>query len=160
MTWPELALVAGLLALLLTVTAGLYDHYLNTAKVQQVTALIQGLARAAAAYAEATGSYPPGRRDEASDPILATLLTVPASAAQVHALSSSLLFVADGKWHALDPWGRPVRYLTQHSERAEPRRRVEANGGVPVFECAGPDRDFGDAEAAGQTDNIASDEPR
>jgi hypothetical protein len=36
---------------------------------------------------------------------------------------------------------------------------VQRNHGVPVFESAGPDRDFGDNSDARQADNIRSDEP-
>jgi type II secretory pathway pseudopilin PulG len=159
MTLVEMVLAAALLALVLAGAAGLYDHCLNEAKVQQVAALIHGLGSALAAYAEVTGAYPPGRVDEASDPALAALQTAPASAAQIQKVKSNLVFLSDGKWRCVDPWGRPLRYLTARSNRPEPRRRVEANGGVPIFESAGPDRDFGDVISARQADNICGDDP-
>ncbi len=158
-TLPELVLSAALLMLVLAVVAGLYDHYLNDAKVRQMTTLIHDLSEAAALYSQATGAYPRGRDDGACDSALATMQMVPAPAAHLQALGSGLLFLSDGKLRCVDPWGRPLRYLTARSAQPEHRRRVQANGGVPIFESAGPDRDFGDTDSACQADNICSDDP-
>ena len=159
MTRPELVLIAGLTILVLLVVAGLYDHYLNRAKVRQMTELVRGLSQAAALYAEATGEQPRGRADDECDPVLAALQMVPAPSAHMQTLGSRLLFLSDGKLRCIDPWGRSLRYLSVNSERPEHRRRTEANGGIPIFESAGPDRDFGDHDSARQADNIASDDP-
>ena len=159
MTLPEVVLIAGLIMVVLAVGAGLYDHHLNRVKVRQVTVLIDALRRAAAAHAETAGAYPLGRRDDACDPALAVMQKMPGSAAQLQAAGSSLLFLSDGKLRCIDPWGLPLRYLTVRSELREHRRRVEANGGMPIFESAGPDRDFGDTNSARQGDNICSDDP-
>ncbi|MFH0980505.1 MAG: hypothetical protein V2A79_03075 [Planctomycetota bacterium] len=159
LTRPEFLLSAALLVLVLAVLAGLYDHYLNRAKVRQVSALIHGLSRAAAVYAEVTGAPPPGRGDEACDPALAAMQATPASSAQLQSLGSTLLFLSDGKLRCMDAWGRPLHYLTARSERPGHRRRVETNGGVPIFESAGPDRDFGHTDSSREADNIGSDEP-
>lgn len=159
LTLPELVLSAALIMLVLAVVAGLYDHCLNDAKVRQMSALIQGLNEAAALYFQATGTYPCGREDGACDSALAAMQMVPAPAAHLQALGSSLLFLSDGKLRCVDPWGRPLRYLTARSAQPEHRRRAEANGGVPIFESAGPDRDFGDTDTARQADNICGDDP-
>ena len=159
MTLPELILIAALTMLVLLVVAGLYDHYLNKAKVQQVTELVHGLGQAAVLYTEATGGYPRGRADGACAPVLAAMQVAPAPAAHIQSIGSGLMFLSDGKLRCVDPWGRPLRYRWARSVRREHRRRVETNGGIPIFESAGPDRDFGDNDSAHQADNIASDDP-
>ena len=159
MTMPELALSAVMIVGALMLVAGLYEHYLNRAKVRQVSNLIEGLSQAAAVYRETTGAYPPGRWGDTCGPALAGLQMVSASAAQLDKLGSSLLFLADGKLRCIDPWGQPLRYLTDRSAGPERRRRVQDNGEVPIFESAGPDRDFGDADTSRQADNICSDDP-
>jgi len=159
MTRSELILVAALITLVLLVAAGLYDHYLNKAKVRQVTEVVHVLSQAAAMYCDVTGDYPRGRADGACDPVLAAMQRVPAPVAHIQSIDSSLLFLSDGKLRCTDPWGKPLRYLSVGSEPPEHRRRVETNGRIPIFESAGPDRDFGDDDSTGQADNIASDDP-
>jgi hypothetical protein len=55
----------------------------------------------------------------------------------------------------VDPWGMPLRYHSEKSKHPE----VAANGGRPVFESAGPDRDFGDLDPSAVGDNLRSDDP-
>jgi hypothetical protein len=159
MTRPELVLLTAAIMLALWTVAGLYNYYLNEAKVAQVRVLLEGLGQAAAAHAEVTGTYPPGRPDDASGPALLALQRVDASAARIEELRSPLLFFSHGKLRCVDPWGTSLRYLTAESDHLEHRRRVQFNGDVPIFESAGPDRDFGDTVSARRVDNICGDDP-
>jgi type II secretory pathway pseudopilin PulG len=159
MTFLELLLAAGVLALVLAIVNGLYSYGLNQAKLDQASALVASLDRAVRTYAEVSGAYPPGRPDGALVGVLPALLAVPESKTQLKSVSPTLLYVVDGRVHCRDPWGQPLRCLTPRVTDSALARRVELNGEVPVFECAGPDRSFGDGDPARQADNIRSDEP-
>lgn len=159
MTFLELLLAAGLLALALAIVNGLYSYGLNQAKLDQASALVASLDRAVRTYAEVGGAYPPGRPDGALVGVLPALLAVPESKTQLQSVSPTLLYMVDGRIHCRDPWGRPLRCLTTRAANPAFVRRVELNDGVPVFDCAGPDRSFGDHDPARQADNIRSDEP-
>jgi len=152
--------VAGVvLALLLVILSGLYDHSLDRVKTRQAVALIATLDRAVRAYADAGGTHPPGSPDAGLRRVLPTLLSVPESRKHLAELTPALLFLVDGQPRCQDPWGRPIRCLTDRAASAAFRDRVQRNHGVPVFESAGPDRDFGDNSDARQADNVRSDEP-
>ena len=55
----------------------------------------------------------------------------------------------------LDPWGRPLRYVTAlHNQTS-----VRMNAGHPYWVCAGPNGRFGDDDPGERADNISTDEP-
>lgn len=155
----EVILVVGVLALAITIVSGLYAHALDRAKTRQATVLIATLDQAVRAYADACGSYPPGSPDASLRRVLPALLSIPESKRRFATLSGALLFVVDGQPRCRDPWGQRLRCLTDRVAAPESARRVEHNDRVPVFESAGPDRDFGDGDPARRADNIRSDEP-
>ena len=159
MTLIELLVACTILGGGLLLVAGLYDHYLDQAKAGAARELIAALARAAAVYREATSADPPGRMDTGCDRALRAIRAHPASAAVLKEDSVPRLLTTDGLTRCVDPWGIPVRYLTDRSEHPEHRRRILAGGGNPIFECAGPDRDFGDANPPARLDNLRSDDP-
>jgi type II secretory pathway pseudopilin PulG len=159
MTFIEFLLACALAGLLLAGAAGLYDHYLDKSKIEAARSLIAALARAASLYHESTGAYPPGRIDAGCDRALIALHASPRPAQTLKGVSGPWLAAVNGLPRCVDPWGREVRYLTDLTEVAAYRRRLIQNGGVPIFESAGPDRDFGDSEPGDQSDNIRSDEP-
>ena len=167
-TLVELLIVVAVLALLFGGLVRITDGLRNDAKRQQARVLLTALASATGVYAElqapledgsegadaATG-YPPGAFDADARPCLAALLATPQTRQKLAGLGwpwSRLLDDSEG-W--VDPWGRPLRYVTRlHDERA-----VRMNGGKPFWVSAGPDGRFGDANLAQRSDNISSDEP-
>jgi hypothetical protein len=155
----EIFVIAGGLILLLVIASGLYTHGLNRVKTRQAIDLIATLDRAVRAYGDCTGTYPPGTRQDTLRRTLPALQALPESRAVLAGLPSALLHVVDGQPRCRDPWGQPLRCLTDHSQRADSRDRFQSNGGVPVFESSGPDRSFGDDTPSRQADNIRSDEP-
>jgi hypothetical protein len=155
----EVVLVVGILALLIAITSGLYTHELDTIKSRQAADMIATFDRATRVYAEACGDWPPGTSDSSLRRTLPALLSIPQSRDELHTLSPDLLFTVDGFARCRDPWGQPIRCLTIYSDSREIRDRVARNDGVPVFECRGPDRQFGDKDSTRQADNIRSDEP-
>jgi len=155
----ELLLVVGLLALTLSVTAGWYQYVLDRAKGRQAAVMLAALDRSVRAYGQACGVFPPARPDGDMQRMLPMLLSVRPSKDHLRPLAPALLFSVDGRPQCRDPWGTPVRYFTAAIEDPMFQRRVRLNGGVPIFECAGPDRRFGDDDPAEQADNLRSDEP-
>lgn len=155
----ELLLVVGLLALVLSVAAGWYQYVLDQAKTRQAAVMLAALDRSVRAYAEVCGVFPPARPDGDMQRMLPMLLSVPVAKGHLQPLVPALLFSVDGRPQCRDPWGSPVRYFTAEVEDHMFRRRVQLNRDVPVFECAGPDRQFGDDDPAKQADNLRSDEP-
>ncbi|MCP4591154.1 MAG: type II secretion system protein [bacterium] len=159
MTLPEAVLSFALIAMVLVAVAAWYEYALDRAKVQQMDALIHALNEAIGLYHESTEHYPPGRGDGAASPALAAMQLTSKPSAHLQAQKSNLLFLADGKLGCVDPWGQPLRYVSSRCEKPAYRRRTEANGGVPFFLSAGPDRRFGDDTPAGMADNICGDDP-
>jgi len=155
----ELLLMVGVLALVLSIALGWYQYVLDRAKTQQAAVMLAALDRSVRTYAEVCGVFPPDRPDGDMQRMLPMLLSVPAAKGHLQPLVPALLFSVDGRPQCRDPWGTPVRYFTAAVEDPLFRRRVQLNRGVPVFECAGPDRRFGDDDQAEQADNLRSDEP-
>jgi type II secretory pathway pseudopilin PulG len=155
----EVLLAAGVLALLVTASAGLYTNGLDRVKTRQAGELLGSLDRAVRAYGQACGTYPPGSADGALRRVLPQLLGVDESRRELSGVSPVLLFSIDGRPHCQDPWGVAVRCFTTRTREPRFAALVQRNDGVPVFESAGPDRDFGDSDAARQADNVRSDEP-
>jgi type II secretory pathway pseudopilin PulG len=154
-------LVAGLvLALVLWLLAGFYARGLDTARVRQARVLLRTLDDALAAYYDEAQAYPPGLPNGVPNEALNTLLQVPASADVLATLDLRLLHMRDGRPECLDPWGRRLRYASPRIGDMDLRKRVERNGGEPIFECAGPDGRFGHAGDRYSADDVASDEPR
>ncbi len=155
----EVVLAVGLLALLIAITSGLYTYELNRLKTQQATDMLATFDRSVRVYAEVCGEWPPGSQDSSLRRILPLLLSVPETREVLSNVSNVLLYTVDGIPRCRDPWGQPIRCLTRRSSSKAFRDRVILNDGAPVFECAGPDRRFGDTDTSRQADNIRTDEP-
>jgi len=156
MTIFEAAIVAAVLGIVLFIVAGGVGSVRQQAKRNLCARLMAGLGEALAQYHAKTGDYPPGRPDASAGPAIAAMLAVPEAAAELKDLPAVLQLGADPHVGGVDPWGRPVRYLTAASPTESARREVAANGDVPIFESAGGDGDFGETDPAAAADNHRS----
>ena len=157
MTVPELALAMGVLGVVLVLLAGLIRHVRNDAKAEQSRRLLLALDEAIGRYQAAHGSYPPGSEDLSSAACLAALEGEAAAWEAVQSVSPLLVGESGEEKRCFrDGWGTPVRYLTGKGAR-KARERVRIHGGRPIFESAGPDRNFGDGYPASLPDNLATD---
>ena len=154
------ALLAGLgLGVVLWVLSGLYDRGLTTARVRQARELLGTLSEALDAYHDAAGAYVPGWPSGSCEAVFPAMLGVPASAEVLATLDVRLLHLHNGRPKCLDPWGRPVRYVTSRMADPDLRSRVTRHHGRPIFESAGPDGRFGRGSDAASADDLATDEP-
>jgi len=151
----ELVAVAVLLAAVLLLLARVVEHARTKAKRELAVRVLASLDAALQAYREAHGVWPPGRSDGDASACLAVLCADPATEPARRRLPKSWRQACEQAGVCADPWGTPLRYVTEARDPA----RVLANGGRPFFECAGPDRDFGDADLARRLDNILTNEP-
>ena len=159
-TLVETLVVGIVLAVGLWLLSGLYDRYLDQARSRQGAAVIRSLDLALGAYYQTCAAWPPGEYDGSAGTALAALAGVPASAEHLEALPVRLLYAADdGRIACRDPWGRRLHYLTALIADTDGKRRVEHNGGRPIFESAGPDGRFGQSTNPATADDIRSDEP-
>jgi type II secretory pathway pseudopilin PulG len=159
MTLVEALLAALVLALVLWLAAGLYVHELDHARTGQARMMIRTLGAALEAYYDAGQAYPLGGPTGKADRTIDALLQVPASAEIMHQLDARLLHLRDGRPECLDPWGRPLRYITADIGEMDLQNRVARNNGEPIFESSGPDGRFGHAGNPAAADDIRSDEP-
>ncbi len=154
MTIFEAALIAAALAIVLFLVAGGVGTIRQQAKRNLCTRLMTQLGDALVKYHQATGTYPPGAPDSSAGNAVQAMLRVEAAAAALKTLPLSLRMGAEPLVGGVDPWGRPLRYLTADVQNEHDRQEVAANGGVPIFESAGRDKDFGDSNPATATDNV------
>ena len=161
-------LVVAVLALVFGGLVRVTDRLRNDAKRQQARRLLATLASAVELYAElqvppgaesvgaeCAAVYPPGVFDAAAQPCLAALLTKPPTRQKLAGLGWPWDRLLDDPAAWVDPWGRPLRYVTALHDR----RAVRRNGGRPFWVSAGSDGRFGDASLAERSDNISSVEP-
>ncbi len=155
-TLVEMLIAVCLLGLVLAGLVNVAQGVRDRAKTEQAGALLRALERAQTAYVQRHGAWPRGAADGQARQALAALLGEPGARAALRSLDGpwSGLLDRPGEW--LDPWGRPLRYVTElHDEAA-----VRMNGGRPFWVCAGPDRLFGNNPGdSAQADNISSDRP-
>ncbi len=154
MTIVETAILAAGIGIGLFVIGGGVGAVRQQAKRNLCVRLMAGLNASLAAYFRATGLYPPGTPDSSAGSAITALQAVDASAAALHPLPDSLEVGEDPVIGCRDPWGTPLRYLTAEASNERDRREVAANGGVPIFESAGRDREFGAADPRLATDNL------
>ena len=153
--------VVELLALVLVIGGvvcfllGLTDYVRKELKCAQCVRLLRLLDQALTRYQLAEHAFPAGRADADSRQCLRLLAGHPSSGSLLGRLSPTLRGDSPSGPVVVDPWLQPLRYIT---DRADPER-FRANGSRPIFESAGPDRDFGDHDPAASLDNIATDEP-
>ena len=159
---------AAVLALVIGALVAATDLMRDQAKTVRARKLLRALAVATEVYArlpesrdegstgaDRTADWPPGSFDAAATPGLAALLAVPQT--------REILTGAGWPWNGqldkpaawLDPWGRPLRYVTALHNQAS----VRMNGGRPYWVCAGPNGRFGDDDPRERADNISTDEP-
>ncbi len=150
MTLVEMVVAVTVVGIALFLLVGSARLIREDARSQLARQLLTTLDRALIAYQIAENAYPVAP-DEDADFAVAALLASPAT----HGLAAEL---PDSLWNAarphtlVDPWGRPLRYLS------DPLRHpyVRTNENRPVFVSAGRDGDF--SEAA-EGDNLRSDDP-
>ena len=162
-----MVVAVAVLALVFGALTRIMDGLRDEAKAKQAQRLVTALAAATEHYARVRGPspgegadrsepmYPPGSFDGSPEACLAALLAVPETRERLVGLGWPWDRLVDDPSAWTDPWGRPLRYVTElHNKRA-----VLMNGGIPFWVCAGPDGRFGDADLSEQSDNISSDEP-
>jgi len=145
MTLVEMAVVVLLLGIALFLVAGLARTTRQRAKRELTVRLLCALDDALKAYMARYKSPPPGTADGSADEAIAALLAHGPSSAKLDGLPS-VLRRTEAKT-LVDAWGTPLRYVTADHASPELRRRVAANGGRPIFDSAGPDRQFGPTQA-------------
>ncbi len=160
MTIFETAMLATALGLGLFVVGGGVGAVRQQAKRNLCVRLMTQLSAALAQYHAQTGRYPPGAPDASAGGAIAAILRVPTAADALKALPSSLRIGNEPVVGALDPWGSPLHYLTAAAPSDRQRDEVAANGGVPIFESAGRDRDFGLNDPSATADNIRTSDLR
>ena len=154
MTVIELVIAVIVIVLVVSLLMGGARSVRDAAKRTQAAALMGALNRALSAYYELHGAYPPG---DASGSAAVALPLLLGSRGPLPEGIDSALVVREATGRTLrDPWGTPLRYITERYA-AQPERAA-LHGGRPVFVSAGPDRNFGDGNARLNADNIGSDD--
>ena len=162
MTRVELLLVYVVLALAAVLLAGVNRYVQREAKCRLAEDMLLTLRESLPAYHKAVGRYPAEQPDGDAERAIATLLSESGSAeilerwplARTRRPGNGLQFV--------DPWGTRFRYLIRDDSVAFGAQgsATPPAGTVPLFESAGPDREFGDADGALAKDNLSSDIPK
>jgi hypothetical protein len=160
MTVFETAILAAVIGVVLFILAGGLGAMRQQAKRNLCIRLMTQLGEALAAYHRQTGTYPPGAPDLSAGPAITAIEGVDRAAAALSALPPSLHLGEDPAAGCVDPWGVPLHYLTTTAPSQRDRQEVAANGGVPIFESAGRDRDFGTFQASASADNIRTNDLR
>jgi len=130
MTLVETAIALLLLGAILFLLAGSAKWTRQRAKDQLAWDMLAALNKSLAAYVENQGQYPPGRADRQPHEAIAALLAGEPSAGYLLVLPPALHARDEERPTLLDPWARPLHYLTAEYDDAG---RVEANEGRPVF---------------------------
>ncbi len=160
MTVFETAILAAVIGVVLFILAGGLGAMRQQAKRNLCIRLMTQLSEALTAYHRQTGTYPPGAPDLSAGPAITAVEGVDRAAAALSALPPSLHLGEDPAVGCVDPWGVPLRYLTTTAPSQRDRQEVAANGGVPIFESAGRDRDFGTFQPSASADNIRTNDLR
>lgn len=153
MTLIEATVTIFLLSVGLFLLAGWTGMLRAEAKHDLAVRMLSDLDQALARYRRASGSYPLQRGPDSDIPAVVDLLDHDKTRPILEALPD-VLWRGPGKYRLLDPWGTPLRYHPPNS--TDPK--VLANERKPLFESAGPDRDFGDLEVVAIGDNLRSDD--
>ena len=116
--------------------------------------LLSDLAKAMSRYHRAFNQYPRGSGPNAANWAATALLDFDRTRPLLEALPPGL-WKGPGRKNLVDPWGTPLKYLSDPKESV----LVRANNGRPIFVSAGPDRDFGVEDDSRIGDNLRSDDP-
>lgn len=160
MTIFETAMLAAAIGVALFVIGGGIGHIRQQTKQNLCRRLMTQLGVALAEYHKKTAGYPPGAPDASAGAAIDALEAVEASAAVLRPLPASLHVAEDPLIGCEDPWGGALHYLTTTAPSAPDRQEVAANGGEPIFESAGRDRDFGATDPTAAADNIRTSDLR
>ncbi len=162
MTRVELLLVYVVLALAAVLLAGVSRYVQREAKCRLAEDMLLTLRESLPAYHEAVGRYPTEQPNHNAEPAIAALLSESASAEILKSWPLALTRMPGNGLRLVDPWGTRFRYVIRDDiatigtlGSAKPPA-----GTVPLFESAGPDREFGDADGARAKDNLSSDIPK
>jgi len=154
MTLVEMAIVLCVVSAAVYLLVGWTGQLQQRAKRDLAVRLLSDLDKALWRYSRATGSYPPSYGPDSAISATVCFLDHDRTRPIMEALPDSL-WRGPGRRTLVDPWGTQLQYHDAKSRSP----LVKANGGRPVFVSAGPDRDFGEANAAGKGDNLRSDDP-
>jgi type II secretory pathway pseudopilin PulG len=154
MTLIEMTIVVIVIAAGLFLLVGWMDGLRRSAKHDLAVRMLADLDRALARYHRSTGFYPISYGSNSADQAVVELLSCDRSRSVLEALPM-VLWLGPARSNLVDPWGTPLRYFSAESDLPV----VKANNGRPVFESAGPDRAFGDQDAAALGDDLRSDDP-
>lgn len=154
MTLVEMIITIILVTVGLFILSGWMSSMRQAARRDLAVRLLSDLDKALSRYCRASGQYPQGAGPNAANWATTALLDLDRTRPLLEALPDSL-WAGPGRKNLVDPWGTPLLYL------ADPRESplVRANNGRPVFISAGPDREFGEDDAARIGDNLRSDDP-
>ncbi len=156
MTLVELAVLLLLLGIALFVTAGLVRTVRERARNDLAVRLLCAMDEALGVYMQRYEQPPPGEPNGASRRALAALLAYGPSSVRLDFLPQSLR--GGDALPIVDPWGTPLRYVTEQHQDEVMRARVITNGGRPIFDSAGPDRQFSSEERRPEGSDIWGEE--
>lgn len=154
MTFVEMVLALLLMGVALFLLIGWMHQMREEAKQELARRMLLDLDRALAKYYRATGRFPPSSSIEPAMAVTAQLLNFDRSRPLLEGLQACL-WDGSGRRRLVDPWGTPLRYIPETSDSPF----VPGNLGRPLFVSAGPDRSFGEDDAAHIGDNLRSDDP-
>ncbi len=162
MTRVELLLVYVVLALAAVLLAGVNRYVQREAKCRLAEDMLLTLRESLPAYHEAVGRYPADRPDSDAEQAIAALLSELASAEILERWPVVRTGMLGNGLQLVDPWGTGFRYLIRDDSVAFGAQGSSnpSAGTVPLFESAGPDREFGDSDGARAKDNLSSDIPK
>jgi len=162
MTRVELLLVYVVLALAMVLLAGVNRYVQREAKCRLAEDMLLTLRESLPAYHEAVGRYPTEQPNHDAEQAIAALLSESASAEILESWPLARTRTPGNALQLVDPWGTRFRYSIRNDSvalGAQGSAKPPA-GTVPLFESAGPDREFGDADGARTKDNLSSDIPK
>ena len=154
MTLVEMLITIILIAVGLFILSGWMTSMRQAARRDLAVRLLSDLDKALSRYCRTSGYYPDARGPNAANWATTALLDLDKTRPLLEALPESL-WDGPGRKNLVDPWGTPLKYLSDSRESP----LVRANNGRPVFVSAGPDRDFGEEDTARIGDNLRSDDP-
>ncbi len=162
MTRVELLLVYVVLALAAVLLAGVNRYVQREAKSRLAEDMLLTLRESLPAYHDAVGHYPTEQPNLNAEGAIAALLSESASAEILERWPLALPHGPGNGLQLVDPWGTRFRYLIRDDSVAigtQGSMKPPA-GTVPLFESAGPDREFGEADGSRAKDNLSSDIPK
>ena len=133
MTLVEAVIALLLLGVVLFLLVGSATWTRQHAKDHLAWDMLVALNKSLAAYVQSQGGYPPARTDQQPHEAITALLGDEDAAGYLLSLPPALHGRHNEKHTLLDPWARPLRYLTT---ACDDTGRVEANEGRPVFVLA------------------------